>query len=43
VHVDLLIFPFGGKDEHAWHFSTCGHVRISEQNLHVVGLEQNIV
>ena len=38
VRADLLFFPFGGKDQHAWHFSTCGHVRISAQNSHVVGL-----
>ena len=42
MRADLLFFPFGGKDQHAWHFSTCGHVRISAQNSHVVGLVQNI-
>ncbi len=36
-------FSFGGKVQHAWHFSTWGHVRILAQNLHVVGLVQNIV
>ncbi len=25
VRADLLFFSFGGKDQHAWHFSTCGH------------------
>jgi hypothetical protein len=29
VRADLLFFSFGVKDQHAWHFSTCGHVRIS--------------
>jgi hypothetical protein len=36
-------FSFGGKDQHAWHFLTCGHVRISAQNSHVIGLVQNIM